>query len=257
LRILIRTSKWATWSRRLGGFAPPLIVISVWMHRNQMLNTETFLSILAIALIFASLAVITGLGAYIRLWQSGDRGWGRATTGLVLGLISLSPLVYATAFAMKYPFTADVSTQSAPPLQLLIKSDQGPVTSGELQTAIKTAFPLAVSRSYQIDPVTMFEILQNLVAARGWEIRIRRAPTNAGQDGQINALAMTFIGFRDEIVLRVSQKGEGSIVAMRSTSLVGEHDLGRNGTRIEAFLEELDTKVAQGNDGGNALSDTN
>ncbi len=243
MRILIRTSKWAIWARRFGSFALPLMVIPVWMHRNQMLTSETFQIILAVAIVSALLAVFFGLGAYARLWQTGDRGWGRATIGLFLGLLCLSPLAYGASLAVRYPATADVATAATPPLRLMVKPPASSPAPAPSREVILAAFPNALSRTYQLDTGQVFELVEELVASRGWETRVRRVPGSAVREGQINALAMTFFGWRDEIVVRVSRSGQGSEVAMRSTSLVGVHDLGRNGTRIEAFLLELDELV--------------
>ncbi len=245
MRILIRTSKWAIWARRFGSFALPLMVIPVWMHRNQMLPSETFQTILAVAVGSALLAVILGLGAYIRLWQTGDRGWGRATAGLFLGLLCLSPLAYGASLAVRYPTTADVATEGTPPLRLMVKPPTSSPVPAPSREVIVKAFPNAVSRTYQLETGQVFELVEELVASREWETRARRAPGAAGSGGQINAMAMTFFGWRDEVVVRVSRSGAGAKVDMRSTSLVGVHDLGRNGTRIEAFLLELDELVSE------------
>ena len=245
MRILIRTSRWAIWARRFGSFGLPLMVIPVWMHRNQMLTSENFQIILAVAIGSALLAVVFGLGAYIRLWQTGDRGWGRATAGLFLGLLCLSPLAYGANLALRYPTTADVATEATSPLRLMVKPPTVSPTPAPSREVILAAFPNALSRTYQLDTGQVFELVEELVASRGWETRVRRVPGSAGREGQINALAMTFFGWRDEIVVRVRRSVEGSETAMRSTSLVGVHDLGRNGTRIESFLLELDELVSE------------
>lgn len=245
MRILIRTSKLAIWARRFGSFALPLMVIPIWMHRNQMLTSETFQIILAVAIGSALLAVIFGLGAYIRLWQSGDRGWGRASTGLFLGLLCLSPLAYGASLALRYPTTADVATVQNPPLRLMVKpSTVSPVPAPSREVMLE-AFPNAVSRTYQFEIKEVFELVEELATLRGWQIRARREPGSARAEGRINAMAMTFFGWRDEVVVRVSESEGGAKVDMRSTSLVGVHDLGRNGTRIEAFLLELDEMVSE------------
>lgn len=243
MRILIRTSKWAIWARRFGSFAVPVIVISVWMHRSQALASETFLSVIGLAAILAVLALISGIVAYVRLWQSGDRGWGRATVGIFLGLLCLSPLAYGASLALRYPLTNDVSTDTARPLQLVVKSSDASSRqlSGE---EISSAFPDVYTRTYQTGTQEVFERVASLIEARQWQVRVRKAPGSASPEGQFNIIASTLLGFRDEIVVRLSPVGEGSIVDMRSTSLVGEHDLGRNGTRIEAFLRDLDQVIA-------------
>jgi hypothetical protein len=57
----------------------------------------------------------------------------------------------------------------------------------------------------------------------------------------IEATAKTLLfGFRDDVVIRLKRTPEGAKVDMRSASRIGEHDLGQNKRRIEAFLVALD-----------------
>jgi len=46
MRILTRTSKWAIWARRLGGFSLPMLVVPVLLHRNQALGSDIFITLL-------------------------------------------------------------------------------------------------------------------------------------------------------------------------------------------------------------------
>lgn len=241
--IVSRTSKWAIWSRRFASFALPLSVLPVWMHRNQFLASEAFQIVFGLALLLATLAVLTGISAYFRLWHTGDHGWGRSTFGIFLGLLCLSPVIYGVTLGMHYPLINDVSTDLVRPLELLVKTS-APIDSGVTPEEISRAFPDAISRSYALTPKKMFEMVEKLVGAREWDIRVRREPGIGGREGQINAMAMTLMGWRDEVVIRASQTSAGTKIDMRSTSLNGVGDLGANGKRIESFLSNLDALVA-------------
>jgi len=244
MRILIRTSKWAVWARRLGSFALPMLVIPVFLHRNQSLTSDTFITILLVAMVIAVFGLVVGIVAYTRLWHSGDQGWGKATIGVVFGLICLSPVIYgATRFA-GYPVVNDVSTDIVTPLPLVLKADAH-VPDAALQRQILEAFPSLVTRTYQLDAGAVFSLVEQLVADRGWGIRVRRMPGTSNNPGRINAVAMTLFGWRDEIAIRVRPGVNGTRVDMRSTSLFGLSDLGRNGKRIESFLSDLDKSVAR------------
>src|SRR5690606_25345305 len=118
MRILIRTSKWAIWSRRFGSLAVPLAVIPVFLHREQLIQSSEFAVIEAIAFGVAVLAVVLALGAYIRLWITGDQGWSKATWGLVFGLICVLPIAYLIGEAARYPVLNEVSTDFNDPLPL-------------------------------------------------------------------------------------------------------------------------------------------
>jgi hypothetical protein len=81
------------------------------------------------------------------------------------------------------------------------------------------------------------------VEARGWDVRTQRAPPTALDVGQINAIAVTLFGWRDEVAVRVTGTAQGSNIDMRSVPLSGFHDFGENGRRIEEFLLALDQKI--------------
>jgi hypothetical protein len=115
--------------------------------------------------------------------------------------------------------------------------------TGDLARSIAAAFPNVASRTYPLGPEQVFELALALATARGWEVEARLAPQGPAGEGQLNAIVVTLLGWRDEISVRVTGVPEGSTVAMRSSSQVGTHDLGENGHRIEEFLLALDTEV--------------
>ena len=58
--------------------------------------------------------------------------------------------------------------------------------------------------------------------------------------GRIEASARTlWMGFTDDVVIRITADGEGSRVDMRSLSRVGRGDFGANAARIRAYLAAL------------------
>jgi hypothetical protein len=243
MRILIRTSKLAIWARRLGGFSLPLAVIPVFMHRAEVMTPDTFFVLEALAATIATIALLLGIAGCVRLWFTGDRGWGRAIGGIMLGLICLAPFIYVTAMWVIYPKVRDVSTDQ---VQNLTLTSALPPASGAVVTpeAIEAAFPNARTRRYQLDAMTIFKLVSDLVADRGWTVKTTQPPQGVFGDAQINAIAMTLPGWRDELAVRVTGDEDGSSVAMRSASLTGlDHDLGSNGTRIEEFLVALDKEV--------------
>lgn len=91
--------------------------------------------------------------------------------------------------------------------------------------------------------------LQSLATSLSREEALDRALLVAGElgwtvyhedrdAGIIEAVDTTrFMGFKDDVVIRVSGDGEGVLVDLRSVSRVGLGDLGANAKRIRAFLE--------------------
>ena len=62
--------------------------------------------------------------------------------------------------------------------------------------------------------------------------------------GRIEASARTlWMGFTDDIVIRITADGEGSRVDMRSLSRVGRGDFGANAARIRTYLAALRAKA--------------
>ncbi len=244
MRILIRTSKWAIWARRFASLAVPLAVIPVFLHRERLITSTDFNIIEIVAMTVAGIGLFLSLGAFARLWVTGDQGWGKAAVGFVLSVLCLAPLGLMLLLSLQYPAAGDVTTDPAQPPGLV---SQIPVrTIGpDDRTALAAAFPNARNRTYPIEAAQMYALVDALVAARGWEPRARREPQTPLAEGQINAVATTLLGWRDEVAIRIQGDPQGSIVAMRSASLSPGPDLGENGRRIEEFLAALDARVTE------------
>ncbi|QYO77453.1 DUF1499 domain-containing protein [Devosia salina] len=245
MRILIRTSKWAVLARRLGGLAVPLAIVPVIMHRERYLDSGVFLVVALFACAVAALAVVSALIALARLWQTGDQGWGRALAGLVLGLLCLSPFAYYGSLALRYPIVTDIATAPRTDLPLVFEPDTATMAPPRLLTPEEQQrfFPNATTRTYPLDALQLFAIVEHMVEAQGWDIRQRREPGPGGEPGRLNARIMTLLGWREEAVFRVAPAAGGAAVDMRSASIGALHDLGSNGLRISAFLVALDDEV--------------
>jgi uncharacterized protein (DUF1499 family) len=58
--------------------------------------------------------------------------------------------------------------------------------------------------------------------------------------GIVEATATTFwFGFKDDVVVRITQEAAGSKIDVRSVSRVGQSDIGANAARIQKFLDAL------------------
>jgi hypothetical protein len=152
LRILIRTSKSAIWARRLGSVAVPLVVISVLLHRFRLVGGELFLAAAALAGLVALAAVLTALGALVRLWRTGDQGWSKALQGLALGLLCLLPFVYYGALAMQYPPVTDIGTTDRGLLPLVFEPGTAAMPPPKMLSAAdqQVIFPNVATRTYPL-----------------------------------------------------------------------------------------------------------
>jgi hypothetical protein len=227
----------------LGSFALPVAILPILMHRERLIETPTFHVIEAIALGVAALALLLSLGAFVRLWVTGDQGWGKAGLGLVFSLAVLAPVVIGIVVSWRYPEVTDVTTDPSEP-PVLISGLLAPPQTPDLVARIRTAFPNVQTRTYPLDPAQLYAMAGALAQSQGWDIRLRREPQSATDEGQINAVATTLLGWRDEVSIRIRGEADGSRVDMRSAGLSGVPDLGANGRRVEEYLVALDKLVS-------------
>lgn len=242
MRILVRTSKWAVWARRFGALALPLAVIPVLLHRGHLITSDNFVAIETTAMGLAAIAVAMAIVAFVRLWYTGDQGWGRAAVAFIFGVVCLLPAGFFAWQAMRIPASPDVSTDfGAPPV--LVSFIESRFIGPAERARIEAAYPNARSRTYPIEAPQMFEVVGRLIDSEGWEPRATRAPLGPLDTGQYNAVVTTLLGFSQEVAVRVAGSADGATVDMRSASLSGFPDFGENGQRVEAFLLELDNQV--------------
>lgn len=245
MRILIRTSRWAVWARQLGSLAVPLLVLPVLMHRERLLASAPFLVVVLFAGIVAALAFLLSLFALVRLWHTGDQGWSKALTGLLFSSLCLVPFAWYGSLALRYPAVTDVATVPREELPLVFEPDTLDMPPPQLLAPgeQQRVFPNATTRTYPLDAIQLFALVDRMVNAQGWDVRQRREPLAVDDTGRINARIVTLPGWREEAVLRVSPIAGGAAVDMRSASIGAIHDFGSNGMRIGDFLTALDNEV--------------
>ncbi len=99
----------------------------------------------------------------------------------------------------------------------------------------KSAYPEIAPLLVPQPPEQVYERLLAQVKASGWEV----AAAAAGE-GRIEATATSFfMGFKDDVVIRIAARGGGTVVDMRSMSRVGGSDFGANARRIREFFRRV------------------
>ena len=94
-------------------------------------------------------------------------------------------------------------------------------------------------------PKLVYDIALALVTKRKWHVVDARPPAAGRREAVIEAVARTpIMGFRDDVVIRVSPLGQGSRVDLRSASRYGLHDFGANAARLRSLLEDIDDAVS-------------
>lgn len=248
MRILIRTSRLAVWARRFASLAVPLIVLSLVLHRTGLISSASFEIVILMGGAAAALAVLLAILSFIRLWWTGDQGWGRALAAFIIGLVCLAPFGYFGLLAREAPPVLDVATTWSPPIALQAAAPRDPPGEAQL-AALNAAFPSATTRRYPLDAAQVFLVIDQLAQDRGWLVLSRSAPEGEGGRWFLNALDTRLLGWRDEVAVLVSGDLTSAVVDMRSAAVAGTFDFGANGGRIESFLAELDKAI------GNVLRD--
>lgn len=247
MRLLIRTSRWSIWARRLAVFALPILVLSVWLHRKGIIPSDTFTLFLSGVTILAIMALFTAMVAFARIWATGDQGWGHSFIGFVLGIITLSPVLIAVPNYLKYPALTDITTD----IESVPKLSSAPFKQGvqEWQRAgyaekVTLAYPSLGTRIYDLLPQQTWVEIEALADEQSWRITQKKNPLDQFTAGELSAVARSLFGYFDDVTIRVEPDFDGSRLDMRSASRYGNHDLGKNGRRIEKFLRQLDARIA-------------
>ena len=239
-------SKLATWSGRFALFGLVVAVLSVIIVRSGLLEIAPALATFAAALIFAALAIILAFASFVVIWRQGLKGLGRALMGLFLGLLLLAYPAYLGYRATVLPAINDVTTDpdNPPRFEALLRArPAGRVNYPGAKTAAlqRAAYPDVMPLQLNVPPKIAYDIALALVTKRKWRIADTRSPATGRRDAVIEAVAQTMVmGFRDDVVIRISPLGPGSRVDMRSASRFGETDFGANAARVRALMEDID-----------------
>ncbi|MBH0097388.1 DUF1499 domain-containing protein [Psychrobacter sp. NZS113] len=100
----------------------------------------------------------------------------------------------------------------------------------------RTAYPDLQTLTYSQSESELVEASRQAVENLGWEL----VNTDADK-GIVEATETTaWFGFKDDVVVRVTDNDSERLVDIRSKSRIGKSDLGKNAARIHSFIEELD-----------------
>jgi uncharacterized protein (DUF1499 family) len=243
-------SRLAAWSGRLALFALAVAALSIVIVRSGLLEIEPALATFAAALIFAALAVLLSFLGFVVIWRQGRSGLGSAILGLLLGLLLLAYPGYLGYRASKLPAIHDITTDPDNPprfdvLARLRPRGRNDYPGGAVAQAQRSAYPDIAPLQESVPPKLVYDTALALVTKRKWHVVDARPPAAGRREAVIEAVARTpIMGFRDDVVIRVSTVGAGARVDMRSASRYGLHDFGANAARIRSLLEDIDDVVS-------------
>lgn len=241
--LMNRQEKISRWSVKLSAIAVMLSVLSILMHRLAFVDFKWALLGLGSGVIAGFLAVVSGLlGVFLAIRSRQDRVMP-ILVGPLLGLLVITPVVLVVWAGAGVPPIHDISTDlQDPPQFVAIKalrtSAHNPLDRKmphDLAALQRAGYPDLAPALVNQPMDQVFEVAVLLVKKRGWEI-----VSVSVEEGRIEATDTTrFMGFRDDVVIRVQTADNLTRVDMRSASRVGKSDLGTNAGRIRHFLVDL------------------
>ena len=111
----------------------------------------------------------------------------------------------------------------------------------EVATQQRAAYPELQTLNYTQSKSELVEATKQVIDNSGWQL----VNIDANQ-GIVEATDRTmWFGFKDDVIVRITDKGSERLVDIRSKSRVGGSDLGKNAERIHKFIEELDGVLAK------------
>ncbi|WP_413700620.1 DUF1499 domain-containing protein [Psychromonas sp. KJ10-10] len=140
------------------------------------------------------------------------------------------------------PALNDISTDTIDPPQFDAVATIRPSKSNTLEYPGASAIARQAEAFPDIKPIQStltsqeaFARSLEIVSDSGWELIAEDIST-----GIIEAVATTpFFGFKDDIVIRIRDNGNKSIIDIRSHSRAGRGDQGKNAKRIRKFITDF------------------
>jgi uncharacterized protein (DUF1499 family) len=240
-------SRAALWSRRLAVFALAVAGVAAALSRAGAAEPAGVLAVLGASLVLACLAGLLSLTAAVVIWRTGRRGAGIAFAGLVLALGLLAYPAWLSWRAITLPMIDDVSTDLETPPSFLrsIKALEArawrtpPAPTPEMREAQKRAYPKVQPILVDMPLNDAYQLALQVAKGRGWRIIEAIPPSVREGVGHIDASAKSlFLGFADDIAIRIKPLANQSRIDIRSASRVWRHDFGANADRIEKFAAD-------------------
>ncbi|QNI02244.1 DUF1499 domain-containing protein [Halomonas sp. SH5A2] len=179
---------------------------------------------------------------------------GSITRRINAGVVAIVVLS-GTAGLLYIPWQHWQRAQQAPMIHDITTDTQNPPTFDALRDA-REAAPNAVdypgeetARQQQdaypeVEPLVISAPVSRVLSAAQAEVEAAGWQIEAITDNTIEATAITrWFGFKDDVVIRLTEQDNAVQVDMRSASRLGASDVGTNALRIETFLDRLGERL--------------
>ncbi len=231
-------AKATIWALRLSATGIVLVIIGLFGARIGLMPmlAMLLLTLGSLTLIAGGICGATGLLRSRGKSENATTAWGAVLLG-VATIVSTGSMMGGGGAPIH-----DISTDTLDPPEFIAVAelrgpDDNPVEyAGSESAAIQaTAYP-DLETIVLLDPRSfVFETALKVAQDMDWEI-----VANDAAEGRIEATASTpFVGFKDDVVIRVRAKSAETLVDVRSKSRMGRGDMGVNAQRIRDFRDQL------------------
>lgn len=193
--------------------------------------------------VFAGIATLILLLLQI-LFKRKTVTFGSTIMALLLSTIAIAIPLSMLNKGKSVPPIHDISTDLVNPPEFVaiapLRADApNPVEYAgvEVATQQRAAYPELQTLNYPQSKSELVEATKQAIDNSGWQL----VNIDANQ-GIVEATDRTmWFGFKDDVIVRITDNGSKRLVDIRSKSRVGGSDLGKNAERIHGFIEELDS----------------
>jgi uncharacterized protein (DUF1499 family) len=207
-----------------------------WFHFRMGLELMGISAL--VGLVAAAISIIAIVAVF---FIPGNKGIYLCILGLIISIpVAVIPLYMR--YEIKVPPIHDITTDiSNPPafvsvLPLRKNAYNKPEYGGPDVAAQQTkAYPDIKTLTLNMPPDKAFSRALDVAKNMDWEI-VAAEP----KEGRIEATATTFwMGYKDDVIIRITAQNKMSNVDIRSESRVGKSDFGTNAKRVRIFLGEM------------------
>ncbi|PFG10825.1 DUF1499 domain-containing protein [Marinobacter sp. LV10MA510-1] len=203
----------------------------------------------------AQLAAVAAILGILTIIVAGlCKRWGAVLTGAVAAVVAVTMIAMPVQMqqrAQTVPPIHDITTDMDNPpafVALARAREEAPnaVDYPGIDTARQqqVAYPMLQPITLTVPMAQVQTATRDLIAARGWKLAEASPATLEETAITLEATATTrWFGFKDDVVVRLTDTSDGVRVDIRSASRLGKSDLGTNAERIQDFLEDLQHAV--------------
>ena len=197
--------------------------------------------------VFAGIAALILLVLQI-LFKRKTVTFGSTIMALLLSTIAIAIPLSMLNKGKSVPPIHDISTDLVNPPEFVaiapLRADApNPVEYAgvEVATQQRAAYPELQTLNYPQSKSELVEATKQAIDHLGWQL------VNIDADqGIVEATDRTmWFGFKDDVIVRITDNGSRRLVDIRSKSRVEGSNLGKNAERIHGFIEELDSILAK------------